>query len=110
VTVRVIVNVLGIPGAPGVTGEKEQVPVSCPKFVQTPENVTPAAFAVFRPSRFRVTLAEVLVNGIRRFAEGLASERVLATRVRLAVPVLDASATEVAVKVTMTGVAAELAG
>src|SRR4029077_12509570 len=58
VTVRVIVNVLGVPGAPGVTCEKEQVPVSCPKFVHTPENVTPAAFAVFRPSRFSVTLAE----------------------------------------------------
>jgi len=84
VTVRVIVNVLGFPARPGVTGEKEQGAGELSKVVQNPENVTPQRSRI-QTVQIQGDATEVLVNGIRRFAEGLASERVLATRVRLAV-------------------------
>ena len=101
---------LEFPGVPSTTAPKEHVALSCPKLAHAPGNAIPAAFAVLGPFRFNVTVAEVAPAGTFKLGGGFGRERVSGARVRLAVPVLDGSATEVAVKVTVTGVAAELAG
>lgn len=110
---RVRVSVLGLPDTPGVTEENEQVPDSFPKLEQSPENVTAPMFVVLGPSRFSVTVAELAVDRMVRLGFGgvaADSERVSATSMRLVGWLLDGSATEVAVKVTVTGVDAALAG
>jgi len=70
--VRVIVNVLD-PGAPGVTGEKEQVPVAV-QVCTNSENVTPAASRYSTPIQGDANGSAG--NGIRRFAEGLPAKSI----------------------------------
>lgn len=104
--------VLGLPDIPGVTLENVQLPLTCPKLEQAGETVTPVEFAVFRPSRFKMTWLELFIPAeTSRIADGFANTGgASATNVRVVDPLFDWSATEVAVRVTVTGVEDELAG
>jgi len=66
--------------------------------------------AVLGPSTSRVTVAELAVVGIVRLGVVLDNDPRAVVSVRLVALLFCGSATEVAVKVTVTGVAADAAG